>query len=103
MSDGTTAGVDPAPLLYQGSTMVPIRSVFERMGATVQWNSISKTARISYRNKTLYLSQSGSISGTDMQSYTINGRMLVPLRYISAEIGATVLWWSQDGRIRIVY
>lgn len=103
LSDGTTAGVDPAPLLYQGSTMVPIRSVFERMGATVQWNSISKTARISYRNKTLYLSQSGSISGTDMQSYTINGRMLVPLRYISAEIGATVLWWSQDGRIRIVY
>lgn len=103
LSDGTTGTVDPAPLLYRGSTMVPIRSVFEKMGATVQWNNISRTARISYRSKTLYIRQSGTITGTDMQPYTINGRMLVPLRYISTEIGATVLWWSQEGRIRIVY
>ena len=103
LSDGSTATVDPAPLLYRGNTMVPIRSVFEAMGAVVQWNSISQTTRISYGSKSLYIRQNGTISGTDMQSYTINGRMLVPLRYISTELGVTVLWWSQEGQIRIVY
>jgi len=33
----------------------------------------------------------------------INGRMLVPLQIFSGEFGATVLQWSQDNRIRVLY
>ncbi|MDR1192961.1 MAG: hypothetical protein LBK98_02145 [Peptococcaceae bacterium] len=102
-SDGTVGQMDPAPLLYRGVTMIPVRSVFEKMGAYVNWNPSIQAALISFGNKTLYIQENTTIGSSGQMPYMINNRMLVPLRYVSAEIGATVLWWNQEGRIRIVY
>lgn len=102
-SDGESSTVNPAPLIYRGATMVPLRSVFEKMGASVNWHESIRSATISYGSKTIYITEGKTISGSDQAPYVINGRMLVPLRYITTEFGATVLWWGQEGKIRIVY
>ena len=101
--DGSTDIINPAPLIYRGVTMVPLRSVFEEMGATVSWHEAIRSATISYGSKTIYITEGQTISGSDQSPYMINERMLVPLRFITTEFGATVLWWGQEGRIRIVY
>jgi len=102
-SQGNTETLSPAPLLIQGTTMVPARTIFEAMGATVRWNSFTNTTTIAYGDKTFYLQDGAVISGTNQKVYVVSGRMLVPLRFISNEIGASVLWWSYGGNIRIVY
>ena len=101
--DGSTSVINPAPLIYRGATMIPLRSIFEEMGATVTWHDNIRSATISLGSKTLYITEDRPISGSEHMPYMINGRMLVPLRFISTEFGATVIWWSQEGRIRIVY
>ncbi|MCL1805743.1 MAG: stalk domain-containing protein [Clostridiales bacterium] len=102
-SDGTTGVINPAPIIHRGSTMVPLRSVFEEMGAIVTWQDSINSTTISYGSKVIYITEGRAISGSDQTPIIINDRMLVPLRLITTEFGATVLWWSQDGRIRIVY
>ena len=101
--DGAANVINPAPLNYGGVTMVPLRSVFEEMGATVTWHEAIRSATISYGSKTIYITEDRAINGSGLTPYMINGNMLVPLRYVTTELGATVLWWSQDGRIRIVF
>ena len=102
-SDGATGVINPAPLIYRGSTMVPLRSVFEEMGASVTWHESINSTTISHGSKIIYITEGKPISGSDQLPLIVNDRMLVPLRLISTEFGATVLWWSQDGWIRIVY
>ncbi|MCL1849531.1 MAG: stalk domain-containing protein [Clostridiales bacterium] len=101
--DGSTSVINPAPLIYRGVTMIPLRSIFEEMGATVTWHENIRSATISLGSKTIYITEDRPISGSEHMPYMINGRMLVPLRFISTEFGATVIWWSQEGRIRIVF
>jgi len=102
-SDGSSGVINPAPIIYRGSTMVPLRSVFEEMGAVVTWQDSINSTTISYGNKVIYIAEGRAIAGSDQTPIIVNDRMLVPLRLITTEFGATVLWWSQDSRIRIVY
>jgi hypothetical protein len=95
--------VDPAPMIHRGVTMIPIRSIFEEMGANVNWRESLRLATISYGNKVINITESKAIGSSGIAPLMIDERMLVPLRYITNEFGASVLWWSQDGHIRIVY
>ena len=42
---------DVPPIFINGRTMVPIRMVFESLGADVEWNNDTKTASISKGKK----------------------------------------------------
>jgi hypothetical protein len=44
--NGRTVSLDQAPILYRGSTMVPLRFVSEAMGAKVNWNGAAEIAAI---------------------------------------------------------
>lgn len=103
LSDDSTVKLSPTPILYRGRTMVPARAIFESMGASVRWNENNRMTIISFGNRTFYLQANANIPGTDQQPYILNGRMLVPLRYLSGEIGASVLWWSNGSKIRIIF
>jgi hypothetical protein len=102
-SDGTVTNLSAAPMLVQGITMVPARAIFEAMGATVSWSSALNMTTISYGDKTFHLQEGLAIGSSEYKPAVIGGRMLVPLRFISKEIGASVLWWSYGGNVRIVF
>lgn len=102
-SDGTITNLSAAPMLVQGMTMVPARAIFEAMGATVSWSSALNMTTISYGDKIFYLQEGLAIGSSEYKPAVIGGRMLVPLRFISKEIGASVLWWSYGGNVRIVF
>ena len=50
--NGQVVHLDQAPMLYRGSTMVPLRFVSEALGARVDWNDMTEIASITSSNGT---------------------------------------------------
>ena len=46
--DGSYIEFDVKPQIINGRTMVPIRAIFEKMGATVEWDNSNRSANITY-------------------------------------------------------
>ena len=101
--DGSVVMVNPAPMIHRGVTMIPLRSIFEEMGANVNWRESIRTATISHGNKIIYITEGRMIENSGIEPLVIDERLLVPLRYTTTAFGASVLWWSLDGHIRVVF
>jgi len=81
-----------------------VRGVFEKMGATVQWTEIVSAVTID--KDTLHMEMSiadrtvtvnGVTRPVDQAVKVVEGRLMVPLRFISETLGATV-HWDRDQR-----
>lgn len=99
---------DVAPTVENGRVLVPLRGVLESLGATVDYNPA--TATVSARRGATQLSlQIGStqafVNGRatylDVPARTITGRTVVPLRFMSEALGATVNWNSSTRTVAI--
>ena len=87
-------------------TFVPLRFVSEALGCTVDWQDDSKTAIVDRAgtfiemkigsNRPLVNNESKLL---DAPARAINGRTMVPLRFVSEALGAYVDW---DGSTRTV-
>lgn len=95
--DGRPLATDVAPLLIGGRTMVPVRPLFEALGASVEWDAA--TARVTgRRGSTVVTLQVGSQAATvngdtlglDVAPLIVEGRTMVPVRFISESLGARV-------------
>jgi|GEM_PF-2469856 len=100
--NGGTRYIDVAPAISNGRTMVPIRFVAESFGATVEWYDPTKTVTIHLDGKTLHLTVGVLSSGMDVPPYIANDRVLIPIRYVSENFGANVLWDETNKSIEIV-
>ncbi len=97
---------DVAPTIIEGRTLVPFRAIFEALGAEVEWDG-EKERVIGKRgdtNITLHVDNELAIIN-DSQKYLdvpptiIDGRTMVPTRFIAESLGAEVEW---DGSKRVV-
>ena len=94
------------PEITNGRTMVPLREIFELLGATVEWNGETQTV-IANRGKQGVTLQIGNDKATvngaettlDAPPYIKGGRTLVPLRLVSEALGVRVGW---DSKARMV-
>jgi hypothetical protein len=105
--NGRQVETDIAPVITAGRVMVPLRGVFQTLGAIVIWNSDTKTVICNAREKRVALrlgSREASVNGKtyriDAPPILKNGRVLVPLRFISEALAADVRW---DGNLKRVY
>ena len=99
---------DVAPVAENGRTLVPMRAIFEALGATVQWNNQTQTATSVKDATTVQLklgSESMFVNGTakklDVPAKAVNNRTLVPIRAISEAFGCDVAWNGELNRIHI--
>lgn len=90
---------DTPPQIIDGRTMIPIRLLFETMGASVSWDDTTKTARIRNGGTEIEItadSETAIVNGEektmDVGARIIDGRTLVPLRFLSEALGYTVTW-----------
>ena len=95
------------PIIKEGRTMVPLRNILEQMGATVNYNSGTKTANITMNGKTIshkigsdIIVKDGEIYQTEVSSVISNGRTMVPLRSITELLGGEVYW---DNNLRSAF
>ncbi|WP_170291694.1 copper amine oxidase N-terminal domain-containing protein [Heliobacterium mobile] len=97
--DGTYVQSDVAPLLVNNRALVPIRVVSERLGAHVDWDPNTSTATIQSGNRVIYLTAGSSTADIDGKTVYLDpppqlmeGRLMVPLRFISESLGKNVYY-----------
>ncbi|WP_342548350.1 stalk domain-containing protein [Paenibacillus sp. FSL P2-0089] len=93
---------DVPPVIREQRSLVPVRAVAEALGAEVKWDHATKTATITLDGKVLTMTLGELIEGMDVPAQAIDGRIMVPLRYVSETLGAYVMWFPQDKRIEII-
>ena len=101
-------GFDEPPIIEDGSTLVPMRFLFEQMGADVEWDSETQTATATLDNTVVTFSidninaEVNKTSATmDVPARLINGKTMVPLRFLSENMGYDVDW-DDDNRTAII-
>mgnify|MGYP000639845801 CR=1 FL=1 len=98
---------DVPPRIQKGRTLIPVRSVFESLGAEVSWEQSTETVSILKGAKVIKLKVGSNIAyineeqvEIDISTSIINGRSMVPLRFIAEKLGFEVIW---DGEKRVVF
>ena len=93
---------------YTGVTLVPLRFVSEALNIGVNWDSNKQKVFINGDNIRVTLdigSPFAEINGVSMllegDSLLVNGRAMVPLRFVSETLGANVEWTSEYGGGRV--
>jgi hypothetical protein len=99
--NGQTRLLDVPPVIINNRTLVPLRFVGECLGASFRWLPESSSIDITYQGKTFNLLVGQTTEGLDTPAIIEEGRTLVPLRYISEKMGATVNWIDKERRIDI--
>jgi hypothetical protein len=106
--DGKVQTYDPAPQILNGRTIVPLRGIFEALGATVNWDAGTQevTATEGSINVQLTIgSYSAEINGMpsmlDQKPQLMNGRTMIPLRFVSEALGAVVRWHPENNTVAI--
>lgn len=85
------------PEVVNNRTMVPLRSIFEAMGADVQWDQATQTATATRGGDKIVmtLGQSsytvnGAVKTMDTPPMVLNSRTMVPVRVVAESFGAQV-------------
>lgn len=117
--DGTPIEFDVNPQIIDGRTMVPLRKIFEEIGALVKWDDDTQTVAARKSSKTVTLSIGSSelnidkgdtdsegnpVSETvtlDVPAQIVSGRTLVPARAISESFGLNVDWDEDSKKVII--
>ena len=117
--DGNPIEFDVKPEIIDGRTMVPLRKIFEEIGATVKWDNDTQTVSARKNKKTITL----SVDSADLQidkgdtdeggnpiyetvtlevpAQIVSGRTLVPARAISESFGLNVDWDEDNQKVII--
>lgn len=101
---------DACPVIVKGSTMVPIKAVVEPFGGQVTWNNSSKKATLSLDSNNIELtvnSATALVNGNSIKmpvpAQIINSKVMVPVRFVSENLGMEVEWLNLSRVIRITY
>jgi hypothetical protein len=97
-------------LVRGNDILVPLRSMFEQMGATVSYDAASKTADISKSGSDVKVTVgkpqviiNGESRPLDVAPEIYRGTVVVPVRVISEGMGAYVQWVPQQRVVAVRY
>ena len=109
MVDGAELAFDVDPVIENDRTLVPMRLIFEALGAKVDWDEATRTAlavkgdvKISITIDSAELMKNSKSFALDAPSRLIGGRTLVPVRAVSEGMGAKVDWDEASRMVQIV-
>lgn len=97
---GERVEFDTPPVLLNDRTMVPMRAIFEKLGATVKWNDEFMRVEGLFENGRhimLYIDKNtayvdGELKTLDAAPYLKDNRTMIPLRFVAEGSGAVVNW-----------
>jgi predicted secreted protein len=110
--DGKALDFDVPPLIEEGRTLVPLRALFEALGAEVIWNPETRQVTAQKEGLALELTvgsseaywkgpKDGHVVSLEVPPRIIGGRVLVPLRFVSEALGGRVDWDEATRTVRI--
>lgn len=101
--NGAPLSFDVNPFIENDRTLVPVRGIFEAIGAKVNWDEETRTVIVSYDvggepvfvvlqidNKDAFVN--GEKKALDVPAKIVEGRTFVPVRFIMEALGSGVEW-----------
>jgi uncharacterized repeat protein (TIGR02543 family) len=113
--NGSSKTLDSPPVIKNSRTLVPIRAVIEALGGTVGWDGTARkvTVTLGATSLNLWIGKSvATVNGTNtaidatnakVVPEIINSRTMLPLRFVSENLGCSVLWEDATKTITITY
>jgi len=111
--------IDPGrgttPVIKNGRTLVPIRAIVEALGGTVGWDGNEKKVTVTLGSTTIELwigKNTARVNGIDtlidpdnskVVPEIINGRTMLPLRFVTENLGCQLRWDPNTKTITITY
>jgi len=99
---------DVKPQLINDRTMVPLRAIFEALGAKVEWNGETQTVTATKKDTTISLTindatmlVNGEAVTLDSPACLVDGRTLVPVRAVSEAFNLKVDWSGNTNTVMI--
>ncbi|MFT9848632.1 copper amine oxidase N-terminal domain-containing protein [Aneurinibacillus sp. REN35] len=99
---------DQKPVNINGRVVVPLRSIFEALGADIKWDDAKKIVHAAKGNKKIKVKigdQIAEINGKkvqlDQKAILLHDRSMVPVRFVSEALGANVEWDAKNMTVHI--
>ncbi len=99
---------DIPPIIINDRSLVPVRAIFEKLGAEVAWDAKNKKVSVSYIGNQVELKindDNALINGNkvkmEVPAKIINDRTMVPLRFVGEQLKMEVGWHADKGEITI--
>jgi len=99
---------DAPPQVLQGRTMVPMRGIFEAIGAYVEYDDANHTIKAQRNNESVDLmlgsriaKKNGAEIMMEVKPQVLNGTTMVPLRFIAEALNAKVDFDKANNRINV--
>ncbi|MFZ5644708.1 MAG: stalk domain-containing protein [Bacillota bacterium] len=114
--NGEIRQMDTAPVAREGRTMLPVRYVAEPLGASVAWDGASQKVTVTLGDKVIELwvgKNTARVNGREVMIDPGNpgvmpltvppGRTMLPVRFISENLGCQVEWDDVTQEARLTY
>ncbi len=104
--NGQTMSFDQPPIVQAGRVFVPLRGVFQQLGASVVYANGRINATGNGRTVSLTIGSTqavvdGQPATLDVAPFVVGSRTLVPLRFIAQSLGASVNWNDSTSTVTI--
>jgi hypothetical protein len=105
--NGAPVALSPAPITRAGRVFVPLRGVFEKLGASVVYDSGTINAQGNGHSVSLHIgSNQATVDGTgqqlDVAPFIVGASTYVPLRFVSQALGAQVNYDASNKVVALV-
>lgn len=107
--NGTEVEVEAPYIAGEGVTLVPMRVIAETFGAEVAWDGETKSVEVKDGETTIKItigSKTATVNGEEKEleeaPEITNDTSMIPLRFISEELGAEVKWDGETSSINVV-
>lgn len=97
-----------APVIENGTTLVPLRIVSQNLGSQVDWNGAERSITITKDGKEILLtvdSKKAVVAGQEKELLLapkiINSTTMVPIRFVSENLDAYVNWDSASRTVQV--
>ena len=106
--DGSPLQSEQEPLIKNGRTLVPVRTVCEALGLGVSWDEANNAIKISDEFNLViivigynYISVNDNMVAIDAPAEIVNGYTLIPIRAVIEPFGASLSWDESSSTINI--
>jgi Copper amine oxidase N-terminal domain len=107
--DDVEVEFDQEPVVIANRTVVPLRAIFEALGAEITWDNKTQTVTATKDEVTITLKigeksamKNGETVDLDQEAIALNGRTMVPVRFIGESFDTEVVWDQETGGIYVV-
>lgn len=101
--DFESVETDVEPRILNDRTMIPVRALFEDLGAIVSWSEAEKKVTIDYAGHVIVLQIDNTVAKIDGVAKTLDvpativeDRTFIPVRFVAENLGFTVKWDAKN-------